>query len=298
MSGFLIEQGTSTRLGLTLFPRSGGAQCEAPGEGVVDDMVVPLPSTDDEAGLGAAAAEISSVLGSTQPSGGTPTAASLRALQAYPPLIQQVAGRRSFALLLTDGLPNCNAAVQGSCVCTVPTCAGSSLGCLDREESVAAARALRDAGVDTFVLGFGAALADAAAYETLNALAEAGGRPRSCREDSECGGSEICGAEQLCQRRFYRAGNASELEAVLQEIKGIMVLPCLMTFSADFSGDVRVAAFLDGEQLMPGGEGYQWVVRDGVAEVTFQGAACQRLQSSSPVEPAQVRVEILERIDS
>ncbi len=150
--------------------------------------------------------------------------------------------RQDFILLLTDGLPNCNKDNPNSgvtnpdaCQCTLSSCTGSvaTLGCLDRDVSVAA---IKDLGaqkdIKTIVVGFGAETSASSALGTLNAMAEAGGFERNCRTKADaCGANDTCDpVTKLCGRRFYQAANQAELATALREIINLVgsTDPCLL----------------------------------------------------------------------
>ncbi|MBM4375191.1 MAG: VWA domain-containing protein [Deltaproteobacteria bacterium] len=123
---------------------------------------------------------------SREPEGGTPTAATLEALL---PNLAKLEGR-SIMLMLTDGGPNCNAAltckpedcmpvIEGLCKPTDGCCdpgfpGAGPLACVDEARTVKALEAIHALGVDVYVIG----VADLAAYEdVLDAMAVAGGVP-------------------------------------------------------------------------------------------------------------------------
>lgn len=122
--------------------------------------------------------------------GGTPTAATLRAL--LPKL--SALGKRTFAILATDGGPNCNGAAScaaAACLPNIESYGGCAPGgppnccdpmyygplqCLDEQPTVDAVTALATAGVQTYVIG----VPGSGPYAgVLDALATAGGTARS-----------------------------------------------------------------------------------------------------------------------
>jgi len=113
------------------------------------------------------------------PGGGTPTAASLALVKTY--LQGQALTTPAYVLLITDGLPNCNLALNPStCTATTPGCQNNACGlgakdCLDDSASVQAAAALFAAGVKVFVVGFDAGLTAGNNKAVLDAIAQAGG---------------------------------------------------------------------------------------------------------------------------
>lgn len=111
--------------------------------------------------------------------GGTPTAVSLQAARST--LMSLGLGAPTYVLLITDGLPNCNPALDpNACTATTPGCANNScsLGakdCLDDTAAIQAARALLQAGIKVYVVGFDAALTLGNNKAVLDAMASAGG---------------------------------------------------------------------------------------------------------------------------
>lgn len=235
MKTFLEAPDAVARMGLTLFPADGVC-------GASTSVAVALPpaTASDDAPAKAAqlakAAEILSRINSTTPGGGTPTNLSLQFLGTQQDL-QQNDGRPDFVLLLTDGLPNCNASNTATCAnpaqcrctqgsaansCGAPGSAVCTLGCLDQNGSVDAVLQLKAKNIKTIVVGFGADTSSGDAPQVLNALAEAGGFPRACPNatDAECGGSagSCISTTRVCNTKFYQATNGNELAAVLNQI--------------------------------------------------------------------------------
>jgi MYXO-CTERM domain-containing protein len=126
---------------------------------------------------------ITSAYNAAIPGGGTPTAASLQAVRAY--LQGQSLSTPAYVLLITDGLPNCNTALDAnSCSPTTPgcgptpaasSCALGSKDCLDSNATVTAAQQLRAAGIKVFVVGFDTTLTAGNNKAVLDAIASAGG---------------------------------------------------------------------------------------------------------------------------
>ncbi len=127
---------------------------------------------------GSPAGVTSAYLGA-QAGGGTPTASSLALARTH---LQSLAlTTPAYVLLITDGLPNCNLALDpGTCTATTPGCGNNSCGlgakdCLDDNDTVAAARALFAAGIKVFVVGFDPSLTAGNNKAVLDAVASAGG---------------------------------------------------------------------------------------------------------------------------
>jgi len=178
-------------------------------------------------------------------SGATPTHISLDEARAY------YAGRAPnpigrYVLLATDGLPNCGLPrdEEGN---TMPTV----------EESVTAVSGLQSDGIDTYVLGFGSFIAgDATA---LTRMAEAGGTTR-----------------------YYPASSPSTLASAFETIAAEIIPPsCTLELGTPRDPSL-LRVELDGTVVprdMSRTRG--WDYDEGTNTITFYGADCDRLQSSS-----------------
>ena len=224
------------RLGLTVFPKDPTASmsgAEASCQPATDVRVpLPVPARADDAQASQAnrltTMQVNAAVQSLQPAGGTPTGATLAFLSTLPEL-RSADFRNDFVLLLTDGLPNCNANnpndfVQSAAQCRCQTgggdCSSSDTrrrGCLDADATVAQVERLATAGVKTIVVGFGADTNQADAREVLERLARAGRVARTCTIDSECGAGDSCTTGQ-CGRWSFQASNRAELEQVLTTV--------------------------------------------------------------------------------
>jgi len=254
MGTFLSNYGTAARFGMVTFPAAAN-ECAA------GTVRVDIPTTSDDATLSAAAAQINSILQASPPSGGTPTAATLASLANYPGL--QDPSTLDTYILITDGVPNCNAQnphdacnpyPNAACQCTLDTgtqapgttaccanpCAPNppgncapgqgnnpyrQLGCIDQDGTVAAMTNLRtNKGISGFVLGVGDETLGNGV--TLNAMAEAGGFPRLCPNgtNAECGTNNPCiTATKKCTREYYQAGSSQDLASAMDAIRSNLV---------------------------------------------------------------------------
>jgi hypothetical protein len=156
-------------------------------------MMYPGASTNFSCTTGVAvqavpstSSQVASAYAAYGPGGGTPTAASLQQARAALTAFATTAPR--YVLLITDGLPNCNLALNpATCATTTPgcpntsTCVGTSccgLGakdCLDTTSTAAAAGALFAQGVKVYVVGFDQSLTSGNNKAVLDAIASAGG---------------------------------------------------------------------------------------------------------------------------
>lgn len=178
----MTELGPRARFGAAMFPaQSTSDECATGAE------VMPVQLGDSQG----TAAGVFLAATSLAPTGGTPTAATVEALTpelaSFPEL--------TFAILATDGGPNCDAALScdaSTCTsnmdntpncptggppnCCDPTTGIGGLGCLDGARTAAAVTSLQAAGVRTFVLGIPGSAPYAA---VLDSLAQAGGTARA-----------------------------------------------------------------------------------------------------------------------
>jgi hypothetical protein len=311
LGDFLSRQATVGRFGVTKFPQPVDNQpCHAASN---IDQPLPAPTANDEgtdATLVASAAAVDRVIQTLRPNGGTPTAASLDFVGSLAGLTDPNDGRADFVVLLTDGLPNCrdahpeavcdcgstcSAARLSACACTQGDCLASrcSIGCLDDEGSVQAVRRLSLASVRTIVIGFGAEVNTDLGLPVLNALAEAGGFPRRCPNGTtaECGGGACDVATKLCDQKFFSARNGAELSSALAAISAGLPKPCEWILSEKPSRADYLSVVIDGQTVFSGAETYAYDWDANV--VTFQGALCHRLETSTPRERVNVEFRIV-----
>lgn len=289
------------RVGALLYPRPGASTCEPPALDAAGGFLPP-PQADDVATLSAAADRILAAVDAAPPSGGTPTSLAVELLSSW--FAANPTQRSRFAAVLTDGLPNCNphnaadADVPGTgCECTVSQCASSGTsvnpyhrtGCLDDVATATAIARLAQASVPTLVVGFGADLTSSRARDVLNALADAGQRPRTCGADSECGAGDVCESTGLCGRRFYPAANAAELADSIGRVCP-ECRPCTFTLNEAPADPAWMSVLVDGQRVPPGAD--TWRYEAGPPRVTFEGALCERLMQTTPDTAAQVEVRI------
>ncbi|AGC44833.1 adventurous gliding motility protein CglB [Myxococcus stipitatus DSM 14675] len=311
--GFLTKTGQYVRFGLTTYPESksdlGAEACNA---STSLSIRKDLPTAEDDSSLRAHANSITELIqgipnaGTGRPLGGTPTSGSLRFLGNQPSM--QDEDRKRFVILLTDGLPNCNASNEYSgkenplqCKCTIAgsLCTTSATyerrGCLDTNASVAAVSELKAKGVTTIVIGFGAETASGDGPAVLQAMAAAGGFARSCTDDpTACGPSDTCNrVTGLCGRSFYQAANQAELSAALELISKDFINPepCLIRLKGpQLPSDPKlIVVYVEGERTVASDATWE-LTPDGVR---FNGATCDRIKNSRPEAPVNIEIRAI-----
>lgn len=224
-----------------------------------------------------------SALTIVSPAGGTPTAATLRALS---PRLTKLAegGRPVFVLLATDGAPNCAATgctaelctrnIEGDVTadgrkCAAPlnccdpkmTSDGSPLNCVDSAATVAAVSALASVGVKTFVFGIPGTEAYA---KDLDALAVAGGTPRDGAPVGE---------------RYYAVKSTTQADfvAALQAIAAKVVDDCVVTLESAPTDPGVTNVLVDGV-LVPQDpvDGWTWT---SDRTIELHGKACAQIKA-------------------
>ncbi|MCL2011217.1 MAG: adventurous gliding motility lipoprotein CglB [Cystobacterineae bacterium] len=238
--------------------------------------------------------------------GGTPTGNSLEYLLDNV-FSRREEGRKNYILLLTDGLPNCNAnnaqpdenqticPNNNQCMCTMGSVCksrgggdegcGNGNGCLDTRATVEVIRQLHAQNIQTFVIGFGDETSGTTgqidAVNELNAMARAGGLVRDC-DLSQPG----CTA-------YYPAKDREELLKALRELAGKIVEdPCFFRLSANISNEELINVYVENNLVAPGPDTYQYNALSGILEV--QGNLCERLQNSNNLNPVKIRISVLQ----
>jgi hypothetical protein len=260
----LITQiGAGARFGATMYPGVSSVDSCDPG--------VEIMSLRQGDAQGAVAGAFLAAT-SSDPVGGTPTAATLEGLV---PTLSGLAGS-TFAILATDGGPNCNTALSCSvdrCTanidgvpgcptdfsvdcCSAPT--GSSQSCLDDVAAVKAAGDLLRAGVQTFVLG----IPGSSPYgPVLDRLATAGGTARA--------------TEPL----YYQVGtaDAAALAASFAQIVARTGAGCTFTLAKPPTATLGLRVVLNGQRVPDAGPD-RWSLSGRT--LTLHGASCASVQSA------------------
>ncbi|HEY3446895.1 MAG TPA: hypothetical protein VGK67_11050 [Myxococcales bacterium] len=272
-TGFLVTSQGLARFGLAAFPASTG-QC--------DTGSVLVPISDDVQAIR------DQLLNRLSPGGGTPSAASLLEASKDSALVTVEPNRKRFAMLLTDGMPNCNSANAAKCAqcranaascdavdgcrpTEVPgTCPAKSpfdgASCLDEDALVNAVSELAAKGIGTFVIGFGKDTSGSDANRVLTRAAVAGGYPRE-------------GAAE----QYYQANSVAELKAFLEEI--LRKFPCSFKLASAASNaalvQVSIADHQNGtETVLRQGTDWQFPSATVLDEVQLLGDWCTEIQGA------------------
>jgi len=256
----ITDLGSRAAFGAAVFPTQGGDACTTGTE------VMPVQPGDSQGATAAAFLAATNL----NPMGGTPTAATLAALvpelSSFPQL--------TFAILATDGGPNCDAAlscgvadctsnmdgvpgcpVAGPPNCCDPTTGIGGLGCLDAAGTTAAVSALRAAGVETFVMGIPGSAPYAA---VLDELAIAGGGARTS------------------EPYYYQVdtSDTGALGAAFAEIAAQATASCTFTLSTSPTDPGEVNVYVNGV-LVPQGGADGWSLQG--TKVTLEGSTCSAI---------------------
>jgi hypothetical protein len=191
------------------------------------------------------APEIMQYFATRSPNGNTPAMLGLQAaLTYYNSIAANPAGR--YVLFATDGEPNCAADAATASA-----------------QTVAAVQALAAAGIKTYVLGFGGGFVD---DSVLNMSALAGQVPRA-------GGPP----------HYYAANNATELQNVLDQIAGGIIVPsCSYALASAPPVPDDVTVTLDGV-VVPRSTQHTngWDYYPDAMTITFFGTYCDQISSGA-----------------
>lgn len=228
--------------GLTLYPMPPGSSCGVPTQAQVE------PALNSASAITAAFTQFSSQTGR----GGTPTSGAVKFATSY--MQSRTTTNPKFMLLATDGLPNCKTG-QG----------GRGDADQDPDGAVAAVAAAAAAGFPTFVVGIAL---DATAGETLNRMAEAGGKPRT-------------GATE----KYYAVNNRDDLVAALGAIAG-QVGSCTFQLAGEPPDPANVVVDVGGMRV-PQSPTDGWSFGAGNRSVTLNGSWCDKVKNGD-VKDAQI----------
>ncbi len=236
--------GEGIAFGLEMYPSGDG------GRGSSQCTVANGPDVMPATGM---ADEIANVLNASGPGGRTPTASALGAAKAA---LQGLSGS-SYVLLVTDGAPNCNTALDPQ-TCTCSTGGGGgcdAVSCLDDAGSVAAVQALKDAGIPTYVIGFDT---QPAWEQVLTNMAAAGGTGQT----------------------YFPVTDGTTLTSALANLAG-NVVSCSYQLETAPSDAGYVKVVLDGKLVTPmtdtqDGSGWELIGKN----VELRGSTCEYVKNN------------------
>jgi len=246
--------GALVRVGAAVFPSASGDGCVAG-----DEVYSPK--------VGPGAVFASSI--DVAPNGGTPTAATLRAL--LPELA--AAPDPKVVLLATDGAPNCNPDkpcdasacminIDGLCPTDVGNCCEPPQGiyenCVDRLATLQAIQDLKNAGVNVYVIG----IPGSELYGTiLDQMALSGGVPQSGQSTY-----------------YYKVDDLGTLGDLFKQI-GSSLVSCTFDLADPPEAPGLTNVYFDGEVVVADPtDGWVWIDAD---TIELEGAACDSLKSGA-----------------
>jgi hypothetical protein len=259
----VTKLGPRASVGAALFPDARNGTCGPGAE------VMAVRRGDAPAGKAGPTALTLIATTNVAAGGGTPTAATVRALT---PKLTALKGR-TYAIIATDGGPNCNdvracepnecipniEAVSGCPVNAQPNCCVDALygpgNCLDSKAMIDAIAALKAAGVPTFVIG----VPGSGTYASvLDQAAEAGGTARATSP------------------KYFRvdAVDESSLDLAFAQIAAKTTGTCVLPLSPDPPDPNRVNVYLDGV-VVPKDPVDGWKLEGST--VTLLGQTCARV---------------------
>jgi hypothetical protein len=272
MSVMLRAVGHRVRYGAGVFPAILNQDGCAPGAQVFPTTAGDPPSYAENGENGPILTALLDRLGNLPPSGGTPTAATLRELA---PTIEGLAGKKTYVVLMTDGAPNCNSDLRCGVDGCIPNIEGLTVGgtkcdtsinccspkiavgdCVDADDSEAAVTAYEAAGIDTYVVG----MPGSEAYRAiLGRLSVAGNTART-------------GATP-----YYAVSDTNELSQALRSIGAQVAISCDLPLSTAPADPELVNVYFD-DQVVPssGTDGWQYTDEKSIR---FEGEACTHLSS-------------------
>jgi hypothetical protein len=282
----LVGASPSIAFGLELFPAPADPKkpipldcadncCEMP---VLPGITVPITARSP------GTTAIQAALEASGPAGGTPTAEALRrALDYFTKGAGKTLTGDRYVLLATDGGPNCDATLS----CTAAECttnldedcplpngasccdpqfggASASSRCLDAAGAEAQVKALRGAGVRTFVVGIPGSEAYAS---TLDAFAVAGGATTAT------GGHKYFAVQA--------AGGVAALGSALETITKGVITSCRLVLGSRPPDLQKLNVTVDGEVVPQSGpDGWNVDTSASPPAVVLKGATCTNIEKN------------------
>ena len=262
LAAVLPQVTNAANVGALLFPStaSGNQSCSV------------MTSADLSPGVGNVAA-LTALMSSTSPGGLTPTASAIDTAANIVLNIRAATAARAL-VLATDGAPDCNSALDATtCRCAsggVGRC-GNAERCLDDTRTVKVISSYEARGLPTYVIGI-QSVGDTSFSGVLNAMADAGGRPKTS------GGL-----------RYYAASSEADLNAALTAIRDLVGVCTYLTTSVPDPNGLIVLT-VDGTALTAD----QWTWSNlNNGEVTLLGDACLAVAAEkAPVVVAEVECSV------
>ena len=262
--------GSLINIGAAVFPLEASPTnpCQAGGE------VYPVSPGDPISPMTGPTTEGFILATTVDPFGGTPTAATLTALE---PALAKLKGR-TVVLLATDGGPNCDAALtcdidqcipnlEGSCTPPGSNCCAAGgttgpVGCLDADASVAAVGAVWGAGIPVVVIGIPGSDTYAA---VLDAMAVAGGVPQP----------------QPAPTSYYAVQDFTELLPTFQTIASAYI-SCDFVLTDPPPDELHTNVYFD-QTVVPQNATNGWIWKSQ-SEIELVGDACAALKAGKVVQ--------------
>lgn len=280
LANVLRSVGHRVNYGVTVFPGLDGATgCEA-GDELLEVLPGDPPSYARDDKSGPRLLDMLRRLSLAGTSGGTPVAPTLAEAQTA---LEQLSGQR-FVVLITDGAPNCNWDLSCEAIGCIPNIEGltsggqnctqahnccapthenpyANLSCIDDLGSLAAVKALADAGIGTFVVG----MPGSEPYvDLLDAMAVAGGTAREG------------------EPRYYSVEDTEALEKSLTGIAASVAITCDLPLDYEPKDPDYVNVYFDDELVeYDPDNGWAWTDE---GHVSIRGSACEELTRGDVLE--------------
>ena len=265
----------STTLGrFTLLHFPTTATCGGP-----TGLDVAPPMTDDAPALASKAMSVATQVATLIRRGGTPTATALRFMSTAPDVVR--GDRETIAVLVTDGLPNCNLMNPNTCMnpaacqCTSNSCSGSlcTVGCLDLS-TLTVISTLRAQGIQTMVVGVGAETV----APFIENLAVAGDFVPTCTVDADCPSGVTCdAATSSCKRKSFFIGDPTLTQSTADLLGKWMKEAAACAWHLENTAGLTSTTLqvaIDGAPVTQG-----WLLSGNV--VRFSGGNCAKLLGGS-----------------
>jgi hypothetical protein len=279
ISIMLRAVGHRVNYGAAVFPAYANPSGCAPGMEVFPTEAGDPPSYAAAGLNGPVLQALLSRLGGTAPAGGTPTAVTLEDLE---PTVFGLSGKKTYVVLMTDGAPNCNPALNCSADQCIPNIEHESIGntnceapvnccdakevgdtgigyCVDADATAAAVSDYENAGIDTYVVG----MPGSEQYsDLLGRLATAGNTAR------------------VGTTPYYAVADTDDLTDALKSIGAQVAISCNLPLATQPNDTGYVNVYFDGQTVpFDATDGWSWI--PGKNSIQISGAACDTLSSGN-----------------